>query len=140
MTDGTNSLVFSALARILAYEKSCRTPFSSVRLTRSKMSKTKQSCSKAEGKIPMCKTKFCCTTMQLLHAIVLLESSVVQERFGSLSIVLIAQSSQILSQAHCRICLRAENTKLSVPSVKIVSDAKSYRPKYGLNLGQRPNW
>ena len=70
--------------------------------------------------------------MQLLHAIVLLESSVVQERFGSLSIVLMAQSSQILSRAHCRICLRAENTKLVVPSVKIVSDAKSYRPKYGL--------
>ena len=111
--------------------------FISQTFARSKMSKTKQSCckaTKAEGKIPMCKTKFCCTTMQLLHAIVLLESSVVQERFGSLSIVLMAQSSQILSQAHCRICLRAENTKLSVPSVKIVSDAKSYRPKYGLYM------
>ena len=109
--------------------------FISQTFARSKMSKTKQSCckaTKAEGKIPMCKTKFCCTTMQLLHAIAMPESSVVQERFGSLSTVLMAQSSQILSQAHCRICLRAENTKLSVPSVKIVSDAKSYRPKYGL--------
>ena len=50
------------------------------------MSKTKQSCNKAtkaEAKIPMCRTKFCFTTMQLLHAIVLLEGSVVKERFGS---------------------------------------------------------